>query len=213
MTDTLAVYHVTVSREDNLWVAVVDGIQAGATDVERFDELPDAVDDLIVTLLDVPPDSFWIDWHYRLGAQDLTGPIERLREWENLAANAARGRDASRLAALTSMHAAGLSYREIADVIGISHQRVGQLMAGPMVDVAWPAQAGGHHEKWVERLRNTTIQDGKGQLSPAEAALVALLDAALRMRPDLRRDLLTATASVLEDAATDQDFVLGSKAS
>lgn len=207
MTDTLPVYPVTVSREDSLWVAVVDGIEAGATDVELFDELPDAVRDLIVTLLDIPPDSFWLDWHYRLGAQDLTGPIERLRGWEDLAANAARGRDASRLAAVSSMHGAGLSYREIADVIGISHQRVGQLMAGPVVDVAWPAQTGVHHEKWVERLRNTTIQDAEGQPSPVEAALVTLLDSALRMRPDLRRDLLTATASVLADAARDKDFL------
>lgn len=60
-----AVHSVIVSREDDLWVAEVDGIPAGATDVERFEELPDAVRDLISSLLDTEPDSFRIDWHYR----------------------------------------------------------------------------------------------------------------------------------------------------
>ena len=65
MTDKLPVYSVTVSTEDDLWVALVEGIPVGATDVERFEELPEAVRDLISTLLDVEPDSFWLDWHYR----------------------------------------------------------------------------------------------------------------------------------------------------
>ncbi len=129
MTDELPVYSVTVSREDGLWVAVVEGVPAGATDVERFEELREAVRDLISTLLDVEPDSFWIEWHYRQGSLDLTDLIEHLREWEDLAERAARNRDASRRAVVASMHSAGLSYREIADVIGISYQRVGQLLS------------------------------------------------------------------------------------
>lgn len=213
MSDTLPVYSVTVSREDNLWVAVVDGIQAGATDVERFADLPDAVRDLLANLLDTAPDEFWLEWRYRLGAHDLTGVIEQLREWHELAENASRGRDASRMAAMASMHSAGLSYREIADVIGISHQRVGQLLASPQIDIAWPPQNRDLQEKWVLRLRNAAFQQADGQSSPFEAMLSALLDSALRIRPDLRQEVLTATASILEDAARDKDFLLADKAS
>ena len=32
-------YEVTVSREDNLWVAVVAGLAPAATDVENFGDL------------------------------------------------------------------------------------------------------------------------------------------------------------------------------
>ena len=56
MIDQLPSYSVVVSREDGLWVAVVDGLPAGATDVERFEELDEAVRDLITFLADVEPD-------------------------------------------------------------------------------------------------------------------------------------------------------------
>ena len=131
MTDRLPTYSVVVSREDGLWVAVVEGLPAGATDVEKFEDLHDAVCDLIASLEETDPDSFWIDWHYQLGTQDLTVLIENLREWEHLAEHAARHRDVTRKAAVESMRSAGLSYREIADVIGLSHQRIGQLVAEP----------------------------------------------------------------------------------
>lgn len=213
MTDQLPVYSVTVSREDDLWVAVVEGVPAGATDVERFEELPEAVRDLISTLLDVEPDSFWIDWHYRLGSHDLTDLIEHLREWEDLAERAARNRDASRRAVVESMHSAGLSYREIADVIGISYQRVGQLLSVSGTDVV-PVRAHGAtpmvQAKWTRRLRSATFHGdaADGHPTPFEGVLIALLDSVRRLPPDSRHDLLSTTASVLEDAATDKDFLL-----
>ena len=210
MTDQLPVHSVIVSREDDLWVAVVEGIPAGATDVERFEDLPEAVRDLISTLLDVEPDSFWIDWHYRQGGHDLTGLIAGLREWEDLAERAVRNRDASRKAVVTAMHAAGLSYREIADVIGISHQRVGQLIGGREVVVSAFSSVPTVQVGRTRQLRNKVVHGdtAAGEPTPFEGVLVALLDSVLRVRPDSRHDLLSATASVLEDAATDKDFLL-----
>src|SRR5205807_6251055 len=139
MIDQLPSYYVVVSREDGLWVAILDGLPAGATDVERFEELDEAVRDLITFLADVEPDTFWIDWRYRLGTQDLTVLIENLREWEHLAEQATRQRDVTRKAVVESMRAAGLSYREIADVVGLSHQRIGQLVAEDDHATAQPA--------------------------------------------------------------------------
>jgi len=213
VTDELPVYSVTVSREDGLWVAVVEGVPAGATDVERFEELREAVRDLISTLLDVEPDSFWIEWHYRQGSLDLTDLIEHLREWEDLAERAARNRDASRRAVVASMHSAGLSYREIADVIGISYQRVGQLLSDYGSDVV-PVR---DHEatpmvqvKWTRKLRSAAFHcdAADGHPIPFEGVLIALLDSVRRLPPASRHDLLSTTASVLEDAATDKDFLL-----
>lgn len=54
---------VTVSREDGLWVAVVDGLPGGATDLAHFDDLEVEVRDLISGLADVDPDGFVIEWY------------------------------------------------------------------------------------------------------------------------------------------------------
>ncbi|HEX5407311.1 MAG TPA: hypothetical protein VFX16_33985 [Pseudonocardiaceae bacterium] len=197
----LPVHSVTVSREDDRWVAAVHDIPTGTTDVERFEELPAAVRDLIATLLVVEPDSFWIDWHYRMGQHDLTSAIGHLREWEDMADRAARNRDGSRRAAVAAMRSAGLSYREIAEVIGMSHQRVGQLLAEPdqVVDIQFPTGISVVPEKWR--------QSDAGQPTPFESALIELLHSALRTRPDSRHSLLSTSAATLADAADDPEFL------
>lgn len=211
MTDQLPTYSVVVSREDGLWVAVVEGLPAGATDVEKFEDLREAVRDLIASLRNVEPDSFWIDWHYRLGAQDVTVLIENLREWEHLAEHAVHHRDATRKAAVESMRSAGLSYREIAEVIGVSHQRIGQLAAqrGDEAAVSQPDDLYATVEaKLAQRLRDPAAHVlVNGVVNPFEAVLVALLATARRVRPDSRGDLLSGTASVLADVATDDAFL------
>lgn len=208
--DQLPAYSVTVSREDGLWVAVVDGLPAGATDVEKFEELDDAVRDLIAFLADVEPDAFWIDWRYRLGTQDLTVLVENLREWEHLAEQATRHRDATRKAVVESMRSAGLSYREIADVVGLSHQRIGQLVAADDHGAAAPPDR--LHElvdaQLALRIRDPQAHGLRGEVpSPFESVLIALLESVRRVRPDSREDLLSGTASVLADVATDEEFL------
>jgi DNA-directed RNA polymerase specialized sigma24 family protein len=128
MTDQLLVYSVLVSREDDLWVAVVDALPGGATDVERFEDLHDAVHDLIATLTDTEIENFRIEWRYRQGSYELTELILDLQQWEKQAEVATLNRDAARKAVVEAMRMAGLSYREIADVLGVSFQRVGQLV-------------------------------------------------------------------------------------
>jgi DNA-directed RNA polymerase specialized sigma24 family protein len=120
---------VTVAREDGLWVAVVDGLAGGATDVEHFNELDTEVRDLISGLADVDPHEFDIEWHFEQNGRDYTPVLQRLHEWETAAENAIKHRDASRRAAIVAMRSATLSYRDIADVLGLSHQRVAQLAA------------------------------------------------------------------------------------
>lgn len=210
MTDQLPAYSVVVTREDGLWVAIVDGLPAGATDVEKFEELDDVVRDMIAFLADIEPDTFWIDWRYRLGTQDLTVLIENLREWEHLAEQAARHRDATRRAVVESMRSAGLSYREIADVVGLSHQRIGQLVAEDDHAAAQPADE--LHEfvdaQLTLRLRHPEAHGLGGDVpSPFESVLAALLASVRRVRPDSRGDLLSGTASVLADVATDKEFL------
>jgi DNA-directed RNA polymerase specialized sigma24 family protein len=120
---------VTVTREDGLWVAVVDGLAGGATDVEHFDELDTEVRDLVAGLTDADPHEFDIEWHFQQNGHDYTPALQQLHEWESEAENAIKHRDASRRAAIVAMRGATLSYRDIADILGLSHQRVAQLAA------------------------------------------------------------------------------------
>jgi len=113
-------YDVTVSREDELWVADIAGITA-ATDVLRFGDLDVEVRDLIAGLTDADPGEFEIRWHHRAGDDDVTTLIGELAE-----VDAAR-RDAVRLEIIRRLSAAGLPQRVIADVLGLPHQRVNQL--------------------------------------------------------------------------------------
>lgn len=53
MSESAPTYHITVTREDGLWVAVVRDLPAGTTDVERITDLETEVRDLIATLREV----------------------------------------------------------------------------------------------------------------------------------------------------------------
>ncbi len=126
-------YDVTVTRDDSLWVALVDGV--GATDVEHFSDLDIEVRDYIAGMTDADPDDFAIQWRYEVNGRDVTDALARfmaaereLREVMEVEAVKAAERDAARLDAIKVVRAAGLSQRVAADVVGLSHQRVHQLV-------------------------------------------------------------------------------------
>lgn len=126
-------YDVTVTRDDNLWVALVDGV--GATDVEHFSDLDVEVRDYVVGMTDAEPDDFGIHWRYEVNGRDVTDALSRfmtaereLREVMEAEAAKAVERDAARLNAINAVRSAGLSQRVAADVVGLSHQRVHQLV-------------------------------------------------------------------------------------
>ena len=126
-------YDVTVTRDDNLWVAAVNGV--GATDVEHFSDLDVEVRDYIAGMTDAESDAFDIHWRYEVNGRDVTDTLARfmaaereLREVMKTEAAKVAERDAARLDAINAVRSAGLSQRVAADVVGLSHQRVHQLV-------------------------------------------------------------------------------------
>lgn len=125
--------HVTVTREGTLWVALIDGV--GATDVEHFSDLDVEVRDYVAGMTDAEPGDFGIHWRYEVNGRDVTNALARfmaaereLREVMAAEATKAAERDAARLDAINAVRSAGLSQRVAADVVGLSHQRVHQLV-------------------------------------------------------------------------------------
>jgi hypothetical protein len=131
---TMASYDVTVTRDDNLWVALIDDV--GATDVEHFSDLDVEVRDYIAGMTDADLEDFAIHWCYEVNGRDVTDALTRfmaaereLRDIMEAEAAKAAERDAARLDAIEAVRSAGLSQRVAADVVGLSHQRVHQLVS------------------------------------------------------------------------------------
>jgi hypothetical protein len=222
MSDELPVYAVTVSREDNLWVAVVDDLPGGATDVSRFYDLHDAVYDLIATLTDTEPGEFWVEWKFLQGSYRLFEMLRDLHQWERQAEVALASRDAARRALVDAMRDVGLSYREIADVIGTSHQRVGQILeklekkerdagadfqVGDYVVQVKSWQSTPTLTRTLTKLIAARYPDAFSYPRPLEGAIVMFLQLALQIAPLARHELLTTTAAILEGAAEDDEFL------
>jgi hypothetical protein len=126
----MTAYDVTVTREDNLWVAVIAELSPGATDVEHFADLDVEVRDVISLLTDTDPDDFAINWHYEIDGVDVTEELHRALALEEELRAVQRARDEARLRAVTALVRAGVSQRAIGDALNISHQRVHQLIHG-----------------------------------------------------------------------------------
>jgi hypothetical protein len=86
-------------------------------------------------MTDAEPDDFAIHWRYEVNGRDVTDVLSRfmaaeraLRDVMEAEAAKAAERDAARLDAINAVRSAGLSQRVAADVVGLSHQRVHQLV-------------------------------------------------------------------------------------
>jgi DNA-directed RNA polymerase specialized sigma24 family protein len=127
----MTTYDVTVTRDGGLWAAVISGLpprMVGATDVERFADLDVEVRDLIAGLTDTDPDSFGLRWRYLTDGQDVTSLLETLFASELAYAQAVAARDAARREVIVALADTHLSQSAIGDVLGLSHQRVHQLI-------------------------------------------------------------------------------------
>lgn len=123
-------YQIEVTREDGLWVADVwaPGLGPAATDTVRFADLEAEVRDLIAGLTDSEPADFELTWRYNIGGVDMTETISRLLKAEVGLQRATQAHEEARRAALQELAGTGLSQAVIGDVLGVSHQRVHQLL-------------------------------------------------------------------------------------
>lgn len=118
-----------VTRHDGLWSAIVHGIPDGISagyDVEHFAELRDSVREALIDLLE--HDQFELQWAFGGPGHDYTRALGVAHTQAEAVTIAREHLERARFEAIAEMQGAGLSYRDIADALGISHQRVAQLV-------------------------------------------------------------------------------------
>jgi len=123
----MSTYRATAHREGRWWVVEVDGL--GVTQGRSLAEARYMAEDYVITVLDLADNTdVEIDFHVRLDDQleadvrDVKERIARLTEEQQ--AVGARSRNT-----VNELKDAGLSGRDIAEVLGVSPQRVSQLVS------------------------------------------------------------------------------------
>jgi predicted RNase H-like HicB family nuclease len=118
-------FKVTLRRDPedgSAWLVNVVGAAGAHTFGRSLSEAKRHGEEVVALWFDLEPDQFEIDWDVRLGGQ-LSSTVKRARAaMEHAEQDRVRRDDAVR--ALTE---AGVSYRDIAELLGLSHQRVAQI--------------------------------------------------------------------------------------
>ena len=120
-------YRVLATQEQRFWLLSVPELDI-VTQAKKLDRAEATVRDLIAVWLDVPPDSFAVEVEPQL--DDEWTRLLRDRKDARATADKASARASELLrTSVTTLHDAGLSAREVGSLVGISYQRVQQLLA------------------------------------------------------------------------------------
>lgn len=120
-------YTVRARRVGNWWALDVDGLRGAHTQVRRIDQADEMAREAIAGVLEVAPDSFEI-----LLAPEMPATVRAIVDEATTArSQAAQAQDAA--AQLTRdaarrLVAEGLTVRDAGSLLGVSHQRIAQLV-------------------------------------------------------------------------------------
>jgi hypothetical protein len=128
-------YQVRVWQEDGWWLARVIAASDGAdpaplnalTQARGVAKIESMGRDLIATILDASEDAYDVEFEYQLSGEsgELVCQAKGARAWLDAAQDLWQERSAAAVKALT---AEGYSLRETATLLGLSHQRVDQIL-------------------------------------------------------------------------------------
>ena len=126
----MTTYTVSVTREGRWWIVRVPEIDQ-VTQARRLSEVTKAARELIAVTLDVPMSTVGVRVRVERGGEveDVTGRAEAIRK-EHARADelARRAQDESKELA-RQLAGAHVPMRDIGELLGVSHQRVHQLIS------------------------------------------------------------------------------------
>ena len=117
-------YTVIVERDPQdarYWLATLVGEEGAHTFGRSMVEAKRHAVEMVALWVDAEPQAFDIDWDVQLG--DLTGVVEQAHAAIAHVVEDQRRRDE----AVRTMTDAGISYRDIGELLGLSFQRVAQI--------------------------------------------------------------------------------------
>ncbi|MGQ0625550.1 MAG: type II toxin-antitoxin system HicB family antitoxin [Sporichthyaceae bacterium] len=121
-------YVVRAERDGAWWGIEVPGVEGAFSQAKRIDQIEAMAREVIALLLDVAEDSFTLTLDIQLPEQwDAAITSARAARQNAVAAErtaAAQIRDLAH-----QLHTAGLPVRDVGALMGVSHQRVSQLLA------------------------------------------------------------------------------------
>ena len=127
MVAQVKTYRVVATQEERFWLLSVPELDV-VTQAKTLDRAEATVRDLVAVWLDVPLDSFAVEVEPRLD-DDWTKLLRETRD-ARAAADKASARASELLrTSVATLHDAGLSAREVGSLVGVSYQRVQQLLA------------------------------------------------------------------------------------
>lgn len=128
----MTVFHAAAVREGRWWVIEVPDV--GTTQGRTTREADEMARDLIATMLEVDPATVEVRIDYQLPAE-LDGEVTAAREATQKAARAQEQAAKQTRTAVARIRHAGIAGADVARILGISPQRVSQLIKGSPDDV------------------------------------------------------------------------------
>ena len=120
-------YRAMATQEERFWLLSVPELDV-VTQARTLDRAEATVRDLIAVWLDVPPGSFAVEVEPLLD-DEWTKLLRETRDARTTADKASARASELLRTSVTTLHDAGLSAREVGSLVGISYQRVQQLLA------------------------------------------------------------------------------------
>jgi len=127
MVAQVTTYRVIATQEERFWLLSVPELDV-VTQARTLDRAEATVRDLIAVWLDVPADSFAVEVEPRLN-DEWTKLLRETRDARTTADKASARASEMLRTSVTTLHDAGLSAREVGSLVGISYQRVQQVLA------------------------------------------------------------------------------------
>ena len=123
------IYTVVARRSDDGWWALsCPQVRGAHSQVRRLDRAVEMARDAIAGVLDVPPSKVEIELDVRL-PRELKSVVDSIERSAALARDATLRAAEAQRAAARALIDEGLTLRDAGIVLGLSHQRVGQLVA------------------------------------------------------------------------------------
>ncbi len=121
------VYRAVAERDGSWWAIRVPELRGVYSQARRLVDVEAMARDVIALVIDVAPDSFAVSVEPVLGS-DAAGLVEQALAGRLEAERAARRASEQLRVAVDRLSASGLTVRDIAHVLGLSHQRIAQVI-------------------------------------------------------------------------------------